>query len=117
MSETTPYDDILPRAGLPDSYWWLLSDDRLYLRRQWACIGIVSPDGTWRLSAWPPFKQRQAAGLDDVEALINSGNFATEASWTAFPIVLMARVVALCGEDGGHMKWERRRRLGLMRPR
>lgn len=98
MSETTPYDDILPRAGLPDSYWWLLSDDRLYLRRQWACIGIVSPDGTWRLSAWPPFKQRQAASVRQAARF-------------------MARVVALCGEDGGHMKWERRRRLGLMRPR
>ena len=35
-----------------------------------------------------------AEGLDDVEALINSGNFATEASWTAFPIVLMAALEA-----------------------
>jgi len=31
-----------------------------------------------------------ADGLEDVEAVINTGNFATEASWNAFPIVLMA---------------------------
>lgn len=83
MEKPTPYDGILPRVGLPEAYWWLDSDDgSLYLRRQWACVGIVYPDGSWRLQAWDVLERRQAASKRQAARFL-------------------AKVVFLLGENGG----------------
>lgn len=94
----TPYDHLIPKAGLHPVYWWLESGGNLYLRRQWSCIGVVSPDAEWRLQAWSPLRTRNAASR-------------RQAAW------FLARVVAVLGEDGGLRQLEIRRRLGLDRPR
>ena len=78
----TPYDHLIPKAGLRPAYWWLESGGNLYLRRQWSCIGIVTPNAEWRLQAWPPLQTRTAATR-------------RQAAW------FLARVVAVLGEDGG----------------
>ena len=92
----TPFDHLLAKAGLRSCYWWLESGGNLYLRRQWACIGVVSPNAEWRLQAWRPLMCRTAASR-------------RQAAW------FMAKVVAVLGEDGGMRQLETRRRLGLSR--
>lgn len=88
----TPYDDLLAKAGLHACYWWLESGGSVYLRRQWACIGIVQDDGQWRLQTDPPLMTRKAP------------NQRMGAKY-------MARLVAVCGEDGGRALWANRRRM------
>lgn len=85
MSAPTPFDGILPRVGLSEAYWWLESDGNLYLRRQWSCVGIVYPDGTWRLQKWPLLKRRPAASRRQAARFL-------------------AKVVFLLGEDGGRSR-------------
>lgn len=88
----TPYDDLLAKAGLHPCCWWLESGGRLYLRRQWACIGIVEDDGQWRLQTDPPLVTRKAPNR------LLAAKYIT-------------RLVAVCGDDGGIALWTNRRRV------